>query len=116
MAERDHYTVDTGVSGDIQLIGHNLQTHIAELEKRMREAAANLEFEEAARLRDEIHRLEENDLGLPPGAVKPRSTAGAASSAAAPTPYGKVQNSRTFRGVKTGSGSRGKPARRSGRR
>ena len=33
-AERDHYTVDTGVSGDVHLVGHNLRTHIAELEKR----------------------------------------------------------------------------------
>ncbi len=115
VAERDHFTVDTGVSGDIQLIGHNLQAHITALEKRMREAAANLEFEEAARLRDEIRRLEENDLGLPPGSIRPRSTAGAAGNSAQ-TPYGKVQNSRTFRGVKTGSGSRGKPARRSARR
>ena len=47
-AERDHYTIDTGVSGDVHLVGHNLRTHIAELEKRMRDAAANLEFEEAA--------------------------------------------------------------------
>ncbi len=31
----------------------------------MREAAADLEFEEAARLRDEIKRLEEADLGVP---------------------------------------------------
>ena len=48
-AERDHYTVDTGVSGDVHLVGHNLRTHIADLEKRMREAAANLDFEDAAR-------------------------------------------------------------------
>ena len=31
----------------------------------MRKAAADLEFEEAARLRDEIRRLEEDELGIP---------------------------------------------------
>ena len=35
---RDHYTVDTGVSGDVHLVGHNLRGHIADLEKRMRTA------------------------------------------------------------------------------
>jgi excinuclease ABC subunit B len=39
----------------------------------MRKAAADLEFEEAARLRDEIRRLEEDDLGIPqPDRVVPR--------------------------------------------
>ena len=39
----------------------------------MRKAAADLEFEEAARLRDEIRRLEEDDLGIPqPDRVAPR--------------------------------------------
>ena len=48
----------------ITIKGAELQKHIKELEKQMRTAAADLAFEEAARLRDEIRRLEEADLGL----------------------------------------------------
>ena len=86
-------------------VGHNLRTHITELERSMRDAAANLDFEDAARIRDEIRRLEANELELP----------GQAASANVGVHLGKMQNSRVFRGVRTGSGSRGKPARRSGR-
>ncbi|KJV11032.1 excinuclease ABC subunit B, partial [Elstera litoralis] len=56
----DHLNVDTGPDHSF---GKDLKTYMAELEKKMRDAAANLEFEEAARLRDELRRLEARDLG-----------------------------------------------------
>ncbi|MEE2721533.1 MAG: excinuclease ABC subunit UvrB [Pseudomonadota bacterium] len=64
---QDSFTVETGDEDNEHLIGHNLQTYLKDLDERMRDAAANLEFEEAARLRDEIHRLEHMELGVPTG-------------------------------------------------
>ncbi len=71
--EHDYVTVDTGVSGDKELIGHNLKAHLESLNERMRAAAAELEFEEAARLRDEIRRLEAVELGLDRPGTAPKA-------------------------------------------
>src|SRR5262245_19143824 len=46
------------------MIGNNLKAYLEHLEKRMRDAAANLDFETAARLRDEIKRLRETELAI----------------------------------------------------
>ncbi len=66
--EKDHVRADIGgASGKGfadggHLVGNNLQAHLNALEKSMRDAAADLDFEKAARLRDEIKRLKAVEL------------------------------------------------------
>lgn len=100
VASKDQVTVP--LDGDRpHMVGHNLRAYIEELEKKMRKAASDLEFEEAGRLRDEIRSLEQEELGLPPGEHKApvmgRSNEGKPGTRK--TRYGKTQR-------KFGGGSR----------
>jgi len=70
--EQDHVTVSIGKGKDGKerlAVGENLAAVIKDLETQMREAATNLEFEKAARLRDEVKRLKEMELDTLEGQV-----------------------------------------------
>ena len=61
--EQDHITVE--LENAKELVGKDLAKHIKNLEKKMNEFAAKLEFEDAAALRDEINRLKAREIGIP---------------------------------------------------
>jgi excinuclease ABC subunit B len=92
--ERDHVLISTGggLAGigeeDAATIGHNFEAVIADLETRMRAAAADLDFEEAARLRDEIKRLRATELAV---LDDPTAKAIAISRSGSPSPRGRAE-------------------------
>ena len=72
--EQDYVTVSPVKDSSLdEFVGKDLGATIATLETRMRKAAGELEFEEAARLRDEIKRLEALVLGIAPPPPPPRA-------------------------------------------
>ena len=94
--ERDHVLVEIGGGGmadDVIAIGHNFETVLADLETRMREAAADLNFEEAARLRDEVKRLRATEMAVVDDpTIKQRGVASKAGAYAGAKKYGEAAN------------------------
>jgi excinuclease ABC subunit B len=108
--ERDHVLVeigDGGMADDVISIGHNFEAVLNDLETRMREAAADLNFEEAARLRDEVKRLRATELAVVDDpTIKQRGVAAKAGAYTGTKKYGDAANLPTGSMKKRGSGMR----------
>jgi excinuclease ABC subunit B len=99
--ERDHVQVGLGLAEDGQgYVGHNLKAHLKDLEKRMREAAGNLEFEEAGRLRDEFRRLQATELAIADDPFARQSAVEAAADSAVSGESGKARSTKGRAGTR----------------
>ena len=65
--ERDYVTVPASDEREMFRTHAELEAHVSELQMQMKSAAANLEFEKAAALRDRIKQLRSRELGLAAG-------------------------------------------------
>jgi len=101
---RDGVVVDTGDDETPNLVGHNLKAYIADLEKQMQTAAANLDFEIAAAVRDQIRRLEADDLGLPSTGAKVAPVKGRAVGGAPGTRTTRFAKAKAARGARRQGG------------
>ncbi len=81
---------------DKPMLGENLATHLEAMRLQMRKAAENLEFEEAARLRDEVRRLEAVELTVMDDPMARQSAVEAASAAGGRSTAGKAGSKRKW--------------------